>query len=34
MDYEKCYETGEYDGEDCESCPHKFECSGYEDEDE
>ena len=34
MDYEKCYETGEYDGEYCEMCPHKFECSGYEDEDE
>lgn len=30
MDYEHCYETGEYTDEFCELCPHKHECSSYE----
>lgn len=31
---ERCWETGNYDGEcDCELCMHKHECSGYEVEE-
>lgn len=33
-EYEKCWITGEYEGEECENCPHKHECSGYEGDDE
>ena len=33
--YDKCWETGEYtDNCTCELCPHKNECSGYENHDE
>ena len=32
---EYCWETGEYTDEcDCEMCEHKFECSGYESDDD
>lgn len=30
---DSCWETGIYNGEECEFCPHKYECSGYEDRD-
>lgn len=33
-DYDVCYETGTYNDQICEFCPHKHECSGYEDEDD
>ena len=29
-EFERCWMTGEYDGAECEECPHKDECSGYE----
>ena len=30
-----CYETGEYtDDCECMFCEHKYECSGYNDDDE
>lgn len=37
--YDYCYETGNYEDECCELCPHKSDCSGYtgdtyEDDDE
>ena len=32
-DYDICYEYGEYTDQDCSNCPHKEECSGF-DEDE
>lgn len=32
--YDYCWETGNYDDQICEFCPHKSECSGHEgDED-
>ena len=32
---EKCWQTGIYtDDCECEFCEHKYECSGYEDEDD
>lgn len=31
MNYDRCYETGEYLDEFCEFCPHKEECSGSRD---
>lgn len=32
---EKCWQTGIYtDDCECEFCEHKFECSGYESDDE
>ena len=32
---EHCWATGEYSDEcDCEMCEHKFECSGYEGDDD
>lgn len=34
MDFESCWNTGEYDGQMCDLCPHNSECSGYEEEDE
>lgn len=30
--YDLCFATGFYDNDDCENCPHKESCSGYEDE--
>lgn len=33
-EYDKCYATGEYIDQDCEECPHKGECSGYEGDGE
>ena len=33
-EYDSCWLTGNYDGQYCELCPHKGECSGYEDEDD
>jgi len=30
-EYDLCYSTGDYDGYDCELCPHKSDCSGYDD---
>lgn len=32
-EYDYCYETGNYSDQICEICPHRFECSGYEDDD-
>ena len=31
-EYEYCWATGDYEGQDCEMCQHKFECAGYEGE--
>ena len=32
---ENCWATGEYTDEcDCEMCEHRFECSGYEGDDD
>ena len=32
---ENCWRTGRYTDEcDCELCPHKQDCSGYEGDDE
>ena len=31
--YDLCFGTGFYDNDDCELCPHKSECSGYEGDD-
>lgn len=33
-DYDRCWHTGVYLGEDCEMCSYKGICSGYEDKDE
>ena len=33
-EYDRCYLTGEYEDAECEDCPHKHECSGYEGDDE
>ena len=33
QEYERCWLTGEYEDADCEECPHKHECSGYEEDD-
>lgn len=35
MDFEHCWETGQYEDQTCDFCPHKEECSGsgYDDED-
>ena len=32
-EFERCWMTGDYDEQDCEECPHKDECSGYEGDD-
>ena len=29
-EYEECWLTGNYEGAECYSCPHKEGCSGYE----
>ena len=32
---DKCYQTGNYTDECCcELCDHKYDCSGYDDDDE
>lgn len=33
-DYDRCWRTGVYLGEDCEMCSYNGICSGYEDKDE
>jgi hypothetical protein len=33
INYDNCWETGNYVDQDCDSCPHHNECSGYEDHD-
>lgn len=33
-EYDACWEYGGYIDQNCELCPHNFECSGYEGEDE
>lgn len=30
--YEECFTTGNYDDQECEFCPHRGECSGWEEE--
>lgn len=32
--FDNCYETGNYEDYDCESCPHKSDCSGYKEDDD
>lgn len=32
-EYDRCYIAGQYDGQYCPLCPHRFNCSGYEEED-
>lgn len=29
-EYDECWETGEYEDMDCEFCPYREDCSGYE----
>ena len=31
-EYERCWNTGEYEDQDCGSCPYADECSGAENE--
>lgn len=33
-EYDKCYETGEYEDQYCQECPHRYECSGSEIDEE
>lgn len=33
-DYDACYATGIYEDYECSLCPHRYDCSGYEDHDE
>ena len=33
IDYEECFTTGNYDDQDCHFCPHRGECSGYEEDE-
>jgi hypothetical protein len=32
-DFDACYNSGVYDGQACDLCPHGAECSGKEDEE-
>lgn len=32
-EYDYCYRTGNYTDQYCGICPHRYECSGYEEED-
>ena len=32
-EYEVCWFDGQYSTQDCELCPYKHECSGYEGDD-
>ena len=34
FEFDTCYETGEYDDQICDLCPHKEECSGSDIEDD
>lgn len=31
--YDDCWNTGDYEDQYCPLCPHRFDCSGYEDRD-
>jgi hypothetical protein len=31
--YDERWATGNYEDQYCETCPYRFECSGYEDRD-
>jgi hypothetical protein len=31
-EYERCWQTGEYDDQYCTECPHNYECNGEEEE--
>lgn len=33
-EYEQCWETTNYTGQDCYFCDHKYECSGFCDEED
>ena len=33
-EYERCWAESAYDDQDCEMCPHNYECSGYKGDDE
>lgn len=33
-EYDICWNTGVYTAQDCEYCPYKDDCSGYEDKDD
>lgn len=30
--YEECFTTGNYEDQECNFCPHRGECSGWEEE--
>lgn len=32
-EFDACWETGNYEDQECELCPHKDECSGYKGEE-
>lgn len=32
--YDHCWETGEYDDQDCNFCPYNEECSGSSDDED
>ena len=31
-EYERCWQTGEYDDYYCTECPHNYECNGEEED--
>ena len=31
-EYERCWQTGEYDDQYCADCPHNYECNGEEED--
>lgn len=31
-EYERCWQTGEYDDQYCADCPHNSDCNGEDDE--
>lgn len=31
-EYERCWQTGEYDDQYCGNCPHNSDCNGEDDE--
>lgn len=32
--YDECYETSHYTDQCCDLCPHRFDCSGWENDEE
>lgn len=34
VSYDACYETGIYIDQNCSFCPHRHDCSGFEDDEQ